>query len=854
MFNTGGVFEKMEVKRMVKRLFAVGTGVAMLGATAMGALAADLGNYPGMFVSDGTFDGYLVVGENAKPIDNLAMTDIATSMKVASTTGTTTTTIEGDAWEVESGTDKMEFTESIGPSGGGVVDFMDNDDLAALADGSLKNSLGTFKYEQFIHFDKPVVNITYEEDEDDVTALFLKVLTGQPFARYELDFLEAAESDIDSSDSYELDDFKGKTITFLGKTFNIVSALSDLGGDKVSMILMAGSVADSLLEGETKTYDISSIEYEVALSFTDSNDRAKFTVNGETTNLMEEGETFTLADGTVLGLSEVLYQNYAGGIHSADFYLGADKITIEDDAINTSTSTDQLKVNAETIDGADIWITGANLDNADSATEDGKLEIDSIEINMTSQDDYFIGVGETLLGQPELDEKDLVFTQNWDLRFEGMADVATSMISVKDKSGEKAYELTFTNTAGNEIKVPIAYATAATSARAGDQNDRLLWNTTNIGDEQFFILNDDTDEDSVTNLIQYKGANVGSEETKLKFKILGTGETVERTANVGASTVTGTLKLSGTTFSIANTTLGSADNFNISVTGGQQLGVRLGTGWASNKFFAKGGAVIHLVDHNASVDTNGLFFNISLIDSDMTNDVIDATGNGIADNLPYIVFGANINASSTEVDMTQLGGMTVVSPDDDEDNSYAYSANGAWIKYNSPSGSGANANTLEVDWPTEMRKALVYVTSGATATTTAATAGDLVPVTVVDATKLDSEVASAGAQNLIVVGGPCVNTVAAELLGNPADCTEGFTPGKARIKLVESGTNVAMLVAGYSGADTRLAGKVIAHRAGELSGEEVEVEGTTYSDATIGRPSPVAAAPVVEEAAEEATE
>ena len=131
----------------------------------------------------------------------------------------------------------------------------------------------------------------------------------------------------------------------------------------------------------------------------------------------------------------------------------------------------------------------------------------------------------------------------------------------------------------------------------------------------------------------------------------------------------------------------------------------------------------------------------------------------------------------------------------------------------------------------------MYFTTGATTSSTTLS-GDLTPVTIVDATKLDSEVADASAQNLIVVGGPCVNSVAATLLGNPSDCTEGFTPGKARVKLfTQANGNMALLVAGYSGADTRLAGKVIAHRWAELTGTEVEVEGTTYSDATIGAPT-----------------
>ncbi len=130
-----------------------------------------------------------------------------------------------------------------------------------------------------------------------------------------------------------------------------------------------------------------------------------------------------------------------------------------------------------------------------------------------------------------------------------------------------------------------------------------------------------------------------------------------------------------------------------------------------------------------------------------------------------------------------------------------------------------------------------------TVATSTTAEGTWTNVEVVDATKLDSEIADVKAQNLIVVGGPCVNTAAAALLGNPATCTEGFAPGKARVKLFEPATGkFALLVAGYSGADTRLAGKVIAHRWKELSGTEVEVAGTTYSDATFGAPAPVVVA------------
>ena len=56
----------------------------------------------------------------------------------------------------------------------------------------------------------------------------------------------------------------------------------------------------------------------------------------------------------------------------------------------------------------------------------------------------------------------------------------------------------------------------------------------------------------------------------------------------------------------------------------------------------------------------------------------------------------------------------------------------------------------------------------------------------VGAAKLASEVNDITKVNAIVIGGPCANKAAAELLGNK-DCESGFQPGKAMIKMFEHG-------------------------------------------------------------------
>ncbi|KKK97469.1 hypothetical protein LCGC14_2652470, partial [marine sediment metagenome] len=77
--------------------------------------------------------------------------------------------------------------------------------------------------------------------------------------------------------------------------------------------------------------------------------------------------------------------------------------------------------------------------------------------------------------------------------------------------------------------------------------------------------------------------------------------------------------------------------------------------------------------------------------------------------------------------------------------------------------------------------------------------------------KITDSIASTGSdKNIIVVGGPCINTVAAQLLGGKT-CGSGFTnatnvgSGQALIQVFANPFNSngkAILVAGYEAADT----------------------------------------------------
>ena len=130
---------------------------------------------------------------------------------------------------------------------------------------------------------------------------------------------------------------------------------------------------------------------------------------------------------------------------------------------------------------------------------------------------------------------------------------------------------------------------------------------------------------------------------------------------------------------------------------------------------------------------------------------------------------------------------------------------GVEVAFDNPSSAPSSVN-LRV--PESIVIPEVYVTSGAVTGGTTASGG-LAPILA------DSAVSSTESRNLVVVGGSCINSVAAKLLGSDSPlCGAEFTAktqagaGKYIIDTFASPYTtgkVAMLVAGYEAADTTAA-------------------------------------------------
>jgi hypothetical protein len=855
----------MKVRNIVRKAVALGSGAALVGTTLMGALAYDLSTYPAKFIVSGQFDGKIVVGEKAATPDVIGAIDIAASLQGASVSKVSVpgaagkVSLSGDAFELGTGSDKVELREPIGD----VVDTITSSDLTGLKSGSITTSEGTTDYNQYLRLkdgsNLQNMTVNYVEDEDGRNmADYMVVDTGLPFLEWEIQFPEGLESSVDSDES--LEDIEDKTFNIMGTDFSVVTATLE-NGDDVTLTLMGGSVADTLREGETKTYSIGGVDYEVTLVFvSDPNSgtvEAKFSVNGEITDAMAQGDTETLSGGLQIGVRDILVNSREG---VASFFLGANKVEFTD---TTATVSDDfsgtVEINNKNINDGDVTILGAN-------TSGTKYEITSIKYRLTMDaadgSTAFIPAG---TGVRELmDKPEALISDSLDIKYEGLSEPESTEVKIASR-GDDRYEMTFIN--GEEYSFPLLSNKDGTW-KFGDQNDELVFvepdngGAFNIGNNDYFIVSNDrgaTDADkSVTTVLRYVDYDTSESTVELENVASGNSVSVKVTGTAngpgnGSLVVGGhTYKLGVNNVSASQPTLMVDMNADNDVAGD------------AVKITAWGGLIIDLaanVEINASLNTSssaGTTLNNYVGDSlnlegvaagaaqfvtmngQVLSKLFDTSSNGdelfnwtisevATNNEVDLDFAATsyrgpLEGSTADVDEFQFNDL-----EGDDDHQVGMTDYGIFIDEYDPSGS-STPNELTMQVPREQRFAQIFVTLGSvTATQGSAGTADRVNPIAVGLAVLDSDAPALGTDNLIIVGGPCANTAAADFMtakngAASASCAEGFEAGKAMISSVEKTGHVAILVAGYEATETQGASRVLAaYKDYTLSGSDVEV-------------------------------
>lgn len=210
----------MQVLKTLKKVAAIGTGVAMLGATLTGAMALDLSEYPAPFVTAGAYDdsNVFVVGAAANAADSIGVADITSAMQFESKTCTAsggTVTVSGGI------TEDIPLGDAVGSNRTSVVfeKEIEDDDIDTMFDGEITFKSADYDVRDILvlgqadKFTRVMTSLTSAED-DYQTDIVLE--TDVDAIKYYYVFDETIEPNASSAD-------EPLEIKFLGKTLRITA-------------------------------------------------------------------------------------------------------------------------------------------------------------------------------------------------------------------------------------------------------------------------------------------------------------------------------------------------------------------------------------------------------------------------------------------------------------------------------------------------------------------------------------------------------------------------------------------------------------------------------------------------------
>lgn len=778
-----------------KKIASVLASAIMLSSTVGFAAAASV--YPAPFVAGGTADGAVIVGADAAPSDWALAIDVGqklSALVTSTSSGSTVSASGGDSVEISKSATKLNLGDGFSTVWGTALT---NSDLKTLlADGKYYNKQNTeYKYNQKVDLGNLTFSHFADSDyKDRLPTLGFQIASNTFIANYTLDFI----TDPEATHGTDLTDFENKNIVILGKNYYIL----DFKNSTAKMILLDSASTDSLNEGESKTVTVGDKEYTVSIAFI-TTDQVILTVDGVNTDKLSAtgttyGNTYKLPDGTYVGIKNINVQDYAGGIKSVEFSIGKGKLEITDSS--------NIKINDKSITDLYGYITLSNSGSKRTwqklvirwQVEDEHFLTPNTELLMPGFEAIKVTMGDTTIPDKEITE---VTASNEYLEVKAPLKRGTATIPL-------LYISTTTGNVsgiGRSITQKLATANSteliynATSGPTQFEGFIASWASTREAESYYLKATVRYDSDGVRNLTTITDkitsdilcedlvaaqtctiGNVVLTMNKIDYTSGG-----ERTINMTVNTAGGFKNLytkDGLKIILPAPALVNNDTTPgaINLSGNPSIGSAL-TGFDSNQW------QLFLYEADKDHTLGAKVFNMTIDDTGTSTKYItvsDVSGDGTAYETP--TSGSKIWES------------------------YVVSELATKILHDKTS---SNQNSADVEYHGGEVYANVFVAAPSTvvAGSGTGTIGSGGQVLVVK----DKSVDSVSDKNLFVVGGSCINEVAAKILGATAPaCGADFTnlakvsAGGYIIKTVESPYNaakVATLVAGYNADDTSLA-------------------------------------------------
>jgi len=860
------------MKYNFKQIFALGTSALLIGMTAMVGAA----NYPAPFVVGGSANVAIVygTGSGVSSLDLVQAGNIQSSLQ-SFMTGTGGSTVTGNAASLASGSDLLYLGDELNEN----VETITKDDLpVALADGTFTDDGGTnYDYEQTISVLAGGVFAFGNSDNDLADpALMLTLTTTEATGLYNLTVTFDDEINFTDADS------EGQTIDLFGKSYTVGTAT-----DLTSLILLGGSDTETINIGESKTLTAGDESYAVTLNGISDADTpvASITINGETKTFTED-QTKSFAGGDVDVFVKTIFRTGENAGH-VEIQLGADKLTFEDGSNVMSGSDD------EEIEGTLVYFNGGTTaamtkltvavaapDNDENDLLVGESFIDSVfgsvKINFAS-----------VMNGPILDVENDVSTTRTKLSIE--------------KGGDRELLVSATDASGNTKTIPFAYKNYTSDDSMGNVT---LWEGASISEDDYFILNSGTKQhfmqmtkvnvnSAATSDVGFKDLFTGSTYSIDNKDFTGgqditiAGQTYNVT-NVSTTAVTVTSSdyekqatgsdisvypyielVSGADHRFAYTDdIKVLDDFNVTVVGTPSVTLHLPTG----DVVVTGSRITDTITLNVgttktnitvgsdnSITVGSVYYNFAVTAGAGANETdltvaMDLTGITDGD-VPYAAAGLLFVEDEDKAEATtttenavilrtyDAGTYSTVSTPlltaasqntesfDDADYTGYIDSFGTYVLYDS---SDEHQEFASLTYPKTQMYADVYIAESGAAISggVGGALGDIIVK--------DSEVSSVSSKNLIVVGGSCINSVAANLIGG-AKCgpswTNSTSVGSGQFLIQSFGGayttgKIALLVAGYDVADTVNAATYVRTQTVDTTAGKKYI-GTTATQATL---------------------
>ncbi|MDI6737378.1 MAG: hypothetical protein QME12_02570 [Nanoarchaeota archaeon] len=775
----------MQVLKTLKKVAAIGTGVAMLGATLTGALALDLRNYPAPFVSAaGVYDdsNVFVYGDIAIAADTVALNDIGMTLQYMAKTPVVTAgaTITGTGLKAQ----KVPLGQGLTNST--YLDrVLQDDDISTLFDG--KVNFGGTEYDTSEElqmcdeggrkYGEPFVATSLMSDDDYKRDVFLEMGRDKIRYAYKFDKTINISKTVSTTSPLEID--------FLGKPLKI-TAISEGGtgftarvGDEYT--LKAGDSVSIDVDGVKKTVKLDNVGTSNAVVNVDGVTKSINQGNTATVNSVEitvdsvTSRTALAESSAILVLGKQATETYADG----DAYVGENvdspKWVWDIRKMDKQGTTSSQDCDAVSEGNEKLVLRVENdfvfLDDSDKPTGVGQC------LDLPNK---YLSICIDSLSVPEADFKELTmeYSENLDVSYAGCGTTFDA------------------GTAGREPGILVKFdVSEGLELRNTDYVSNGMNNVSNIVKTKEIQLIPDPVlcNDSVGsqgNVFGILNVFYKTTDSPQQFKFYGA------------------IYNNDTTTTIARLNHGSTKEGN---------GLLRLTGRASDtvlplqwKFVADTAGDLH-------GGSEELHMNWSL----STNSSGTSLGSSTANDAGELYWNPGGRWSLTDISTK------------DEDHRTAYGV----VIADPKSNGGSQRVKLLV--PSDLVYANIVVKGSSSKVTSGSTS--YVPTKVSPVHMTASKVTSPTNYNLIVVGGPCANPLAESVFGQTCDGW-AYKEGEALVKLVANGEKVALLVAGTSWLDTQRAGKALAnYDKYAFSGTEVLVKGADLTSITVEKPTVAAA-------------